>query len=92
MVNFILKNADNMIKKLTDEYKDQTVKTGKETVLCFYGDHVPSMPTTYQATNYQDEHSDYFIWSSSVNGNKSDPQTIFIESLACGTLESIKHA
>jgi phosphoglycerol transferase MdoB-like AlkP superfamily enzyme len=55
-----LKNADNMIKTLTDEYR----KVDKETTLCFYGDHVPSMPITYKATDYHDECSDYFIWNS----------------------------
>jgi len=81
-----LKNADNMIKMLTDEYKDIYKKSNKETLLCFYGDHVPSMPVTYQATNYQDEHSDYFIWNSKPNTTNRQ-QTICIESLACGTLE-----
>jgi phosphoglycerol transferase MdoB-like AlkP superfamily enzyme len=83
-----LKNADTMIKMLTDEYKSQTKKSNKETLLCFYGDHVPSMPITYQATNYHDENSDYFIWNSKSN-SANKQQTISIESLACGILRDV---
>ncbi|HIO97719.1 MAG TPA: LTA synthase family protein [Leucothrix sp.] len=58
-----LKNADKMIKTLTQAYK----KADAETTLCFYGDHIPSMPKTYQATDYNDSHSNYFIWNSKCN-------------------------
>ncbi len=72
-----LKNADKMIKALTDEYQ----KSSKETTLCFYGDHVPSMPDIYQATTYTDSHSDYFIWQSSAT-DLNKQEDIMIESLA----------
>jgi len=62
-----LKNADKMIKTLTDTYRYSDI----ETTLCFYGDHIPSMPNIYKATDYQDNHSDYFIWNSSQRNNAS---------------------
>ena len=83
-----LKNADKMIKMLTDEYR----KSETETTLCFYGDHVPSMPKTYQVTDYKDEHSDYFIWHSNAVNNpvKRNVQTItHIESLSLDMLRTI---
>ena len=76
-----LKNADQMIKALTDEYQ----KSNKETTLCFYGDHVPSMPDIYQATDYEDNHSDYFIWRSNAS-HANNQEDIAIESLANSVL------
>ncbi len=80
-----LKNADKMIKTLTDEYR----KSETETTLCFYGDHVPSMPKTYQVTDYKDEHSDYFIWHSNAVKNptrKNISKITHIESLSLDVL------
>ncbi len=82
-----LKNADKMIKKLTDAYR----KADKETTLCFYGDHVPSMPATYQSTDYKDDHSDYFIWhSKSTNSSttKNVQKITHIESLSLELLKT----
>jgi len=75
-----LKNADNMIKTLTREYSS----TGKPTQLCFYGDHIPSMPATYASLDYSDSRSDYFIWSSvsSINHGETRQADLDIESLA----------
>ncbi len=73
-----LKNADTMIKTLTDNYR----QANKETTLCFYGDHIPSMPQAYKDTHYQDSDSDYFIWQSHQLSNTSKPLDINIESLA----------
>jgi hypothetical protein len=75
-----LKNADNMIKTLTHEYSS----TGKPNQLCFYGDHIPSMPATYASLDYSDSRSDYFIWSSesSINHGETRPTDLDIESLA----------
>ena len=72
-----LKNADSMIGKLTDYYR----QSAKETTLCFYGDHVPSMPKVYQAAGYEDTHSDYFIWHSKQK-HVAVEKPINIESLA----------
>ena len=43
-----LKNADIMIKSLTEYYRQQHLEKSIETRLCFYGDHIPSMPKIYQ--------------------------------------------
>ena len=34
----------------------------RDTVLCFYGDHVPSMPHVYGRQEFNDGRSDYLIW------------------------------
>lgn len=84
-----LKNADNMIKTLTESYQ----KSEKETLLCFYGDHVPSMPNIYQATGYTDNHSDYFIWSSAHRNaesteNAKNSENIDVKNLGIQILKS----
>ena len=78
-----LKNADNMIKTLTQAYASTANKT--ETLLCFYGDHIPSMPKTYQAFDYEDSHSDYFIWHSKKDEEltkSKEGELLSVESLA----------
>lgn len=54
-----LGNADRMLGELVALC--QRIK--RETVLCFYGDHVPSMPQVYAAQDFHDGRSDYLIWS-----------------------------
>ena len=77
-----LKNADQMIKTLTDNYR----QSDKETTLCFYGDHVPSMPQVYQETEYTSGDSDYFIWHSKSKQNSAKKEALPIEKLAIRTL------
>ncbi len=82
-----LKNADKMIAELTNNFKMSSQKS----LLCFYGDHVPSMPTTYQATDYHDSHSDYFIWHSALTNQSSHQntnKTTHIESLTLALLKA----
>jgi len=55
-----LKNADSMLADLRTELTTSEEKS----ILCFYGDHVPSMPKIYEAVSYEDESADYFIWQS----------------------------
>lgn len=80
-----LKNADQMIKTLCKVYSESDI----ETTVCFYGDHVPSMPNIYQTTNYHDEHSDYFIWHSKQKKApiKNNKKCINVESLAMRLLD-----
>ena len=74
-----LKNANKMVAQLTTEYR----KDDKPHTLCFYGDHIPSMPKIYQALAYEDRDSDYFIWN---NKNEETPQAkpvdVSVDSLA----------
>lgn len=53
-----LQNADTMVQQLTDAYQNREQATS----LCFYGDHIPSMPNIYQALDYTNWDADYFIW------------------------------
>ncbi|MBI1285518.1 MAG: sulfatase-like hydrolase/transferase [Thiobacillus sp.] len=55
-----LANADHMLGELVALCE----RNDRETVLCFYGDHVPSMPHVYAAQDFHDGRSDYLIWRS----------------------------
>ena len=70
-----LKNADNMVEQLTSAYRNLYRDKETPTTLCFYGDHIPSMPKIYQALSYEDRDSDYFIWNNQVS-TKPSKQTI----------------
>lgn len=58
-----LKNADKMIADLTSAYRKQE----QSSTICFYGDHIPSMPKIYQELSYEDRDSDYFIWNNKAS-------------------------
>ncbi len=58
-----LKNADRMFGDLHDVLKESV----DESMLCVYGDHIPSMPAMYEATAYEDDRTDYFIWRNKQN-------------------------
>jgi hypothetical protein len=51
-----LRNADRMIGEVCGALK--------EGVFCLYGDHVPGLPRSYAALDYDDSRSDYLIWSN----------------------------
>ena len=55
-----LQNADAMIADLTAHFQQKTTQT----CFCFYGDHVPSIPSAYQVLQFENSQSDYFIWHS----------------------------
>ncbi len=55
-----LRHADEMIQTLKKSY----AKAQQDTLLCFYGDHVPSLPKIYKTNHYDNPNSDYFIWRS----------------------------
>jgi phosphoglycerol transferase MdoB-like AlkP superfamily enzyme len=60
-----LKNADDTLGELVTELK----QLSGEAILCLYGDHIPSMPDIYKATDYEDDQTDYFIWSNQGSAN-----------------------
>ncbi len=70
-----LKNADKMIGDLTSALKQMK----SDSILCLFGDHVPSMPKVYDAVKYNDARTDYFIWTPSQTENIQ--QDLSIESL-----------
>ena len=80
-----LQNADAMFAKLTRTLKQQE----SPTVVCCYGDHVPSMPDVYQAVNYQNANTDYFIWHSKQCNATSIYQNVNIAALSTLLLEVV---
>ena len=73
-----------MVQELCSTYKD----SNKATTLCFYGDHIPSMPKVYEHLSYEDKNSDYFIWDNietdkeSANSSKNKAVDIKVDRLA----------
>lgn len=53
-----IENADAMIGRLLDHLRT----SNRETVVCFYGDHVPALPHVFHKLDVNPQHSDYFIW------------------------------
>ena len=53
-----LANADAMLGKLLAALRARR----RDTVLCFYGDHVPALPHVYAGLGDEPARSDYFIW------------------------------
>lgn len=55
-----LANADAMVARLLAHLRAR----GRDTVLCFYGDHVPALPHVFAGLNAEPARTDYFIWRS----------------------------
>ncbi|MCC8396969.1 LTA synthase family protein [Paraburkholderia sp. MMS20-SJTR3] len=53
-----LANADAMLGRLLDALRARR----RDTVLCFYGDHVPALPHVFARLRNEPARSDYFIW------------------------------
>ncbi|MEK6355236.1 MAG: LTA synthase family protein [Burkholderia cenocepacia] len=53
-----IENADAMIGRLLDHLRT----SDRETVVCFYGDHVPALPHVFDKLGVSPQTSDYFIW------------------------------
>jgi hypothetical protein len=53
-----LANADAMLGRLLSALRTRR----RDTVLCFYGDHVPALPHVFFDLDYEPSRSDYFIW------------------------------
>ncbi|WP_206127752.1 sulfatase-like hydrolase/transferase [Burkholderia sp. Ac-20379] len=53
-----IENADAMIGRLLDHLRS----SDRETVVCFYGDHVPALGKVFDRLGASPVHSDYFIW------------------------------
>ncbi|AOK46147.1 capsular biosynthesis protein [Burkholderia sp. MSMB617WGS] len=53
-----VENADAMIGRLIDYLRT----SNRETVVCFYGDHVPALPHVFHRMGVTPQRSDYFIW------------------------------
>ena len=75
-----LRNANTMLGNLRS-YLDTS---SSPSWLCWYGDHVPIMPTVYAALGEPDGATDFFIWGNEVKPNSTDrvEETASIENLA----------
>lgn len=73
-----LKNADHMIGSISSFLSD----TLPNSLLFWYGDHVPGLPDTFEKYNFKEGTSDYFIWSPLHKRLPPDnKKTISVESL-----------
>jgi len=72
-----LQNADKMLLQLTTHLQQQH----KASILCFYGDHVPSIPSAYKALNFNNSQSDYLIWHNQFSQFEVTKQNIPIRDL-----------
>jgi hypothetical protein len=52
-----LRNADRQLGRLRRELAQRA----RPTILCFYGEHLPSMPNVYDALGMPDGRTDYFL-------------------------------
>lgn len=74
-----LKHADQMIGELMTTLKSD----GKDTLLCLYGDHVPSMPEIYAETGFNNNQTDYVVWSPVfINNKKDNKKDLYVHDLA----------
>lgn len=86
-----LKNADRMLHRITDYLSNCQI----ETDLCWYGDHVPSMPAVYEELNVEHLDSHYMIWNNRQRllapKQKTISQRVEIASLGQHLFGSVKN-
>ncbi len=73
-----LRNADAMLKRLRSVLNT----AGRPASLCWYGDHVPIMPSVYAALGTPCGDVDYFIWNSTGPKIEASRQDVAIHDLA----------
>ena len=61
-----LKNANRMVLEL----KHYLGVRSRESILAFYGDHVPAISNVFNMYDYDDPRSNYCVWSSRANNQK----------------------
>lgn len=76
-----LRNADRQLGRLRDYLNSRT----RPAILCFYGEHLPSMPRVYDALGLPDGRTDYFATGLGRDG--SGQADLCIEDLARVILE-----
>lgn len=55
-----LANADRMMRRLGGHLD----RLGADSLLCWYGDHVPILPSVYDQSGFPDGMTEYFIWQA----------------------------
>ncbi|MGH8744195.1 MAG: LTA synthase family protein, partial [Burkholderiales bacterium] len=78
-----LSNADQMIRMLRERLEQ--LPTGGW--LGWYGDHVPIMSNVYEARDFSDGRTDYFIWGKGKEPGISAPADLKVEDLGGLLLE-----
>jgi len=76
-----LKNADRQLGRL----RCYLAARARPAILCFYGEHLPSMPKVYDALGLPDGRTDYFV--SGFNHSAPESLDIRIEELAAMILQ-----
>lgn len=76
-----LGNADTMLGELSGMLAHHP----RDGVLCWFGDHVPSMPRVYAATGYTDGRTDYLLWRDRVG--VAERRDLGVEDLASALLD-----
>ena len=77
-------NADLMLGQLTTSLSQGS----REGVLCWYGDHLPIMPTVYRAMQEVDGRTEYLIWRSGETSTQPLQQDLAVDQLAARLLGS----
>lgn len=78
-----LRNADRMAGRLTQHL----ATLDRPAWLCWFGDHVPIMPSVYRQFGYPDGRTDYLLWSNQGHGARSDQQDLRVEDLGLRLLQ-----
>lgn len=70
-----LANADRMLTEL----QRLLIASPRESVLCFFGDHVPAMAGVYRRLDFSDARTDYLIWRPGIT--QPEEREIAVEEL-----------
>lgn len=85
-----LKNADLMVDNLYNELKSHASKSLDGAIFCWYGDHVPIMPSVYKNLYEPIGLTDFFIWSSNHKQSERMIQDCDISQLGAIILSFLK--
>ncbi len=66
-----LRNANRQLGRLWNHLRE----SARSTILCFYGEHVPSLPTVYDVLGLPDGRTDYFL----LNCHKTDGELLHLK-------------
>lgn len=80
-------NADAMIGRLLAYLRARR----RDTVLCFYGDHVPALPHIYDRLGKVPSQSHYFIWRN-FGDRCAAKQDLSVENLGAAALQAMEAA
>lgn len=85
-----LKNADLMVDYLYNELQSHASKNSNGAIFCWYGDHVPIMPSVYKNLGDPIGLTDFFIWSSNHEGCSNMMEARDISQLGSDILSFLK--